>query len=218
VALWWVEAEANGVLPLDDRLIELFGARFKDRTVHPTNRRYTYRPPMSPLPAQAGAALGGRSFNMTASIDRDPADEGVLYASGTENSGFSFFIQDSRLVFDYNAFGAHEVVVSDREVPTGYSRVEVRVRRTGGRTGTVELFIDDVAAGSTELPLLMLVMSSVGSSVGFDNGSPVSDRYRAPFAFSGKLERVDIDADPEGHHQVPADVAVAEERAESARQ
>ena len=218
VARWWEEAEANGVLPLDDRLIELFGARFKDRTVHPTNRRYTYRPPMSPLPAQAGAALGGRSFNMTATVERNQGDEGVLYASGTENSGFSLFVQDSRLVFDYNAFGAHEIVVSDREVPVGRSRLAVHVRRTGGRTGTVELLIDGEPCGSTELPLLMLVMSSVGSSVGHDHGSAVSDRYRAPFAFSGKLERVDIDADPEGHHQVPADVAVAEERAESARQ
>ncbi len=64
----------------------------------------------------------------------------------------------------------------------------------------------------------MLVISSVGSSVGYDQGSAVSDRYRAPFAFSGKLARVDIDADPEGNHHVPADVAEAEERAESARQ
>ena len=54
IALWWREAEEHGVLPLDDRLIELFGARFQDRTAHPANRRYTYRPPMSPLPAQAG--------------------------------------------------------------------------------------------------------------------------------------------------------------------
>ena len=92
---------------------------------------------MSPLPAQAGAALGGRSFNMAATVERGESDEGVLYASGTENSGFSFFVQDSRLVFDYNAFGAHEIVVSDREVPVGRSRLEVQVRRTGRRTGTV---------------------------------------------------------------------------------
>jgi arylsulfatase A-like enzyme len=218
IELWWREAEEHGVLPLDDRLIELFGARFNDRTAHPANRRYTYRPPMSPLPAQAGAALGGRGWDMVASIERGEADEGVLYATGTENAGFSFFIQNDHLVFDYNAFGSHQIVVSDREVPVGASRVGVQVRRIGARQGTVLLLIDDEACGAIELPLLMTVVSSVGPSVGTDHGSAVSERYRAPFPFSGTLERVDIDADPDGKHQVSAEVAAAELRAESARQ
>lgn len=218
IELWWREAEANGVLPLDDRLIELFGARFKDRTAHPGHRRYTYRPPMSPLPAQAGAALGGRGWDMIASIDRTAKDEGVLYATGTENAGFSFFVQDAHLVFDYNAFGDHQILVSDREVPVGASRVGVQVRRTGARQGTVQLLIDDVACGSTQLPLLMTVVSSVGPSVGNDHGSAVSDRYRAPFPFSGKLHRVDIDADPDGKHENALEIAAAELRAESGRQ
>ncbi len=218
IALWWREAETHGVLPLDDRLIELFGARFQDRTAHPANRQYTYRPPMSPLPAQAAAALGGRGWDMTATIERTATDEGVLYASGTENAGFTFFVQDSRLVFDYNAFGAHTILVSDREVPVGAARLMVSVRRTGGRTGTVELFIDGEPCGAADLPLLMTVISSVGPSVGFDHGSAVSTRYRGPFPFSGMLHRVDINADPEGRHHDHADVAAAELRAESARQ
>ncbi|MGZ4754812.1 MAG: arylsulfatase [Acidimicrobiia bacterium] len=218
IATWWIEAEKYGVLPLDDRLIELFGARFKDRTAHPANRRYTYRPPMSPLPAQAAAALGGRSWDMTASIDRAATDEGVIYASGTENAGFSFFVQHSHLVFDYNAFGDHQILTSDRAVPVGLARVGVQLRRTGRRHGTVQLLIDDEPCGSAELPLLMTVISSVGPSVGFDHGSAVSERYRGPFPFSGVLHRVDIDADPEGNHQTALDVAAAELRAESARQ
>ncbi|MGZ4689933.1 MAG: arylsulfatase [Acidimicrobiia bacterium] len=218
IATWWIEAEKYGVLPLDDRLIELFGARFKDRTAHPANRRYTYRPPMSPLPAQAAAALGGRSWDMTASIDRAATDEGVIYASGTENAGFSFFVQHSHLVFDYNAFGDHQILTSDRAVPVGLARVGVQLRRTGRRHGTVQLLIDDEPCGSAELPLLMTVISSVGPSVGFDHGSAVSERYRGPFPFSGVLHRVDIDADPEGNHQNALDVAAAELRAESARQ
>lgn len=218
IARWWVEAEEHGVLPLDDRLIELFGARFQDRTPHPANRRYTYRPPMSPLPAQAAAALGGRSWSMTASVDLAAGDEGVLYATGTENAGFSFFVQDGRLVFDYNAFGDHEVLVSDREVPVGTAQVTVEVQRTGAREGTVQMRIDGKPCGDAALPLLMTVMSSVGPSVGFDHGSAVSNRYRAPYRFTGSLHRVDIDADPEGKHREPADVAVAAARAESARQ
>ena len=53
VALWDSEAQRHGVFPLDDRGFALFGARFRERSPHPENRRYVYRPPMSPLPAQA---------------------------------------------------------------------------------------------------------------------------------------------------------------------
>jgi arylsulfatase len=175
---------------------------------------------MSPMPAQAGAAMGGRSWDLDYRVERDEGDEGVIFATGTENSGFSLFIQDDRLVFDYNAFGAHEVVVSDRPVPVGSSGGGVRVRRTGRSTGTAELVVQGEPAGSIELPLFMLMMSSVGPSVGYDHGSPVSDRYEAPFRFSGRLVRVDIDVDPAGKHRAVDDAEAAEVagRAELSRQ
>ncbi|MGB2811626.1 MAG: arylsulfatase, partial [Mycobacterium sp.] len=40
IALWWTEAEKNGVLPLDDRTVELFGARFRPNSPHPVDRHY----------------------------------------------------------------------------------------------------------------------------------------------------------------------------------
>ena len=43
----------------------------------------------------------------------------MLYASGTENSGVSLFIQDDRLVLDYNCFGDHHVVESVSDRPGG---------------------------------------------------------------------------------------------------
>ncbi len=212
--LWWQEAERHGVLPLDDRGVELFGVRFRDRSPHPENRRYVYRPPMSPMPGQASAALGGRSFDMTAHVTRTAGQDGVLYASGTENSGFSFFVQHDRLVFDYNAFDAHTVVESDIVVPEGASALTVKVRRQGGRVGEAMLEIDGVACGSAHLPLFMLMMSSVGPSVGYDHGSPVSTRYRAPFPFQGTLHEIVIQASPERF----ADATAAEHAAEMGRQ
>ncbi|MDO9176634.1 MAG: sulfatase-like hydrolase/transferase, partial [Actinomycetota bacterium] len=104
VDLWWQEAAVHEVLPLDDRGIELFGVRHRAHSPHPESRRYVYRPPMSPMPGQASASVGGRNFDLTARVTRSAGDEGVLYATGTENSGFSLFVQHDRLVFDYNAF------------------------------------------------------------------------------------------------------------------
>ena len=128
-----MEAEEQGVLPLDDRSIELFFTRFRDNSPHPTSRHYEYFPPMAPLPSQVSPALGGRGFDMTATIDRRRGQGGVLFATGTENSGISFFVQDDRLVLDYNSFNDHTVLVSDVEVPEGPSVVDRRVPPHRGR-------------------------------------------------------------------------------------
>jgi arylsulfatase len=191
VERWWTEAEDHDVLPLDDRTIELFAARFADGTVHRADRRYRYWPPVSPLPAQAGPSIGGRSWDLDATVDRPSGAEGVLFATGTENSGVSFFVLDGRLVFDYNFFGDHHVVASATPVPVGRCVLSVRFRRTG-TGGTATVVIDGEPCGEVEIPTVMRVISSVGASIGFDHGSAVSERYEAPFAFQGTLARLDV--------------------------
>jgi arylsulfatase A-like enzyme len=211
--LWWREAEDHGVLPLDDRTIELFGARFRDHSPHRSDRHYTYRPPMSPLPAQVGASIGGRSWDLDALIDRPAGAGGVIYATGTASSGVSLFVQHDRLVFDYNCFAEHQVVESDCEIPVGQSVVGLQFRREA-KGGRATLLIDGAECGTIEVPLVMRIISSLGPSVGYDHGSPVSDRYPDSFPFEGTLEQVDIQlVSPR-----PADSAAAEARAENARQ
>ena len=191
IEIWWREAEEHGVLPLDDRGIELFGARFRERSPHPVDRVYRYRPPMAPMPAQASAPVGGRSWDLEASITRAAGQGGVLYASGTENSGFSVFVQRDRLVFDYNCFGDHHVVESSVPVPVGTSSVGVRFRRIK-RDGIATVVVDGAECGTVEIPFVMNVISSIGPSVGYDHGSPVSEHYDDEFAFEGGLDLVEI--------------------------
>ena len=215
IALWWIEAEDQGVLPLDDRSIELFFTRYRDRSVHPTDRRYTYYPPMAPLPAQVAPGMGGRGFDMTATIDRAAGEGGVIYATGTENSGTSFFVQGDRLVFDYNCFSDHHVLESHIEVPVGRSVVSVQFRRQGGG-GAATILIDGVPCGEMTMPVAMNIISSVGPSVGYDHGSPVSERYSGHFPFEGTLHKVEIAVVHKGY--VPPEVAESEQRAAMARQ
>jgi arylsulfatase len=169
---------------------------------------------MSPLPVQAAAPIGGRSFDLTAVVDLAAGDEGVLYATGSTGAGISIFVQRDRLVADYNAFGEHTIIESVRPLGPGRHELALRVRRLDGRAGTAELVVDGTAEGAVDLPLLMRMISSVGPSVGYDHGSPVSDRYAAPFAFTGELHEVVIQASPERF----ADTAAAEARAEMSRQ
>ena len=211
--LWWEEAEKHGVLPLDDRGFELFRARFRDLSPHPTSRKYVYRPPMSPIPGQASAAIGGRSFDLTATITRQKNDQGVLFSTGTENSGISIFIQNERFVVDYNAFDDHSVVRSNIEIPIGYSTLRAQFRRLK-RGGEITIYVNEEPSGSIEIPLFMRMISSVGSSIGYDHGSAVSPQYESPFPFSGELHQIEIQLAA----RRASDADQAQARAENARQ
>jgi arylsulfatase len=191
--LWWQEAERHGVLPLDDRTLELFQPVLSDHSPHRPDRQYVYRPPMSPVPSQPSAALGGSAFDFVATVTIEPGDEGVLWATGNENSGCSIFVQNGRLVVDYNAFNDHTIVESSIEVPSGDCTLGVQLKRDSRSTGWVEVLIDGEACGRETIPFYMRMVSSVGSSLGRDHGSAVSARYSAPFDFTGTLHEVVIE-------------------------
>jgi arylsulfatase len=168
---------------------------------------------MSPMPGQASAGLGGRSVDLVARVNYAAGDEGVLYATGTQNSGFSMFVQGGRFVVDYNAFGDHTVIESTVPVPSGVVALGVHLRRGEGRNGTITLDFDGVEVGRADVPLYMSMMSSVGPSLGQDHGSAVSLRYEAPFAYTGELLEVEIEAGKKS-----GAAAAAEAKAEMGRQ
>ncbi len=188
---WWVEAEEHGVLPLDERTLELFGARPRTHSPHPPSRHYTYRLPLSPIPAQVAPGLAGKSWDILATVERAAGQGGVLYASGNENSGLVLLVIDDHLVFDYNCFGDHHVVRSDRLVPEGRSVIGVEFRRAKV-SGEATLVIDGEACGTLPIPFVMRMISSVGTSVGRDHGSQVSKEYEGESPFEGTLHQLDV--------------------------
>ena len=118
--LWWEQAEANQVLPLDDR----FGERFAENAArfHGGRTNYTFWAGMGHVPSDVAPDLRSRSYTITADVEI-PADgaEGVFIAHGDATSGYSLFVRDGLLVHDLNIGGTHQVVTSDRPVPTGGS-------------------------------------------------------------------------------------------------
>ncbi len=204
IDLWWSEAHRNGVLPLDDRTLALFGVHRSDHSPHRLDRRYVYRPPMAPIPSGSSASIGGRAFDLTARITSSAGDAGVLWATGTENSGCSVFVQNGRLVVDYNAFDEHTVVESTIEVPAGDCTLGVHLERDGRTTGWVEVSVDGRTCGRASIPFYMRIVSSVGSSVGEDHGSAVSNRYSAPFAFTGTIHEIVIQLPPRSSRSAEA--------------
>jgi arylsulfatase len=204
IELWWQEAAAHQVLPLDDRFAERFAENAErhrgDRT------HYTFWHGLGHVPSEVAPDLRSRSYTIEAHVDI-PADgaEGVLIAHGDATSGYSLFVRDGRLVHDLNIGGHHQIVESDRLVPTGACRLGFRMRRrdTGAPLphGTGTLLIDGEPAGEFETEqIFWLMVSWSGLDVGFDRGTTVGDydrsgRFVGPFAFTGTLTKVTVDLD-----------------------
>ena len=151
-------------------MLQLFGTRHRDRSPHPADRRYVYRPPIAPLPSQAGASLGGRSFDAIATVRREAGQDGVLFATGTEYSGIAFFVKDDLLVFDFIAFVHDTIIRSDSPIPDGATTLHAQFLRGPKRTAMVTLAVDGNIVGLGEIPWMMGTISSVGMSVALDAG------------------------------------------------
>ncbi len=185
---WWSEAGQYGVLPLDDRSFELFGAPPRPGTVH-ARSEYVYFPPVTHIPADAAPPLGARDWEVIADIEASEELEGVLYARGGHNVGHSFFVKDRTLHFDYNALGTHFRASTPLELPPGRHELAVRFRRED-RTGRLTLAVDGAELTTIEIPKIVRMLGSTGLDVGRDGLSPVVEDYEGPFPFTGTIDRI----------------------------
>jgi arylsulfatase len=189
IDLWWAEADRHGVLPLDDRTIELFGGTPRPGTVH-ARREYVYRPPMAHVPADASPPLGGRAWTITAEVEVPAGGaEGVLYARGGHNVGHVFFLQGDTLHFDYNALGTHHRASAPVTLDAGGHELTARFDRDGPG-GRLTIGVDGTDLAAVDIPRIVRMLGSTGTDIGRDALSPVVDDYEPPFPFTGRIERV----------------------------
>ena len=207
IDLWWIEAGRYGVLPMDDR--KVLGptgvipvaprhdlARKRPDAIQ-ASQIYRYLPPISQIPAQAAAPMGGSQWLVTAEVLRpDAAAEGVLLARG-RGSGLSFWLQDNRLHCEYRGSATPILVHSNAEVPVGEVVIGARLEGTKvGAPGRLTLLIDGTEAGSVEIPRISRGVGNAPADIGLDRPAAVSDSYQAPFAFSGTIHALNIELTP----------------------
>jgi arylsulfatase len=225
---WWAEAEANKVLPLDDR----FGERFAENATrfHGARKRFVFTAGMGHLPSDVAPDLRSRSYTISARIEpfeQTAADgvptSGALIAHGDATCGYSLFIQDGHLMHDLNIGGTHQVVRSDRPVPVGATELAFRMRRSPGDGqfphGIGTLLVDGSEVGRMETDqIFWLMISWSGLDIGLDRGTTVADydgsgRHIGPFTFTGGLINVVVDLDDDQHvdHDAAGDAELGRE-------
>ncbi len=197
VALYDSEARRNGAYPT---------APFRLPQPSPAAGKTTfvYRDGVTRLPLRAAPLLGGRSHTFTAELDVPATGaEGVILAEGGRYGGFSLYVKNGKLTYENNAQGHnHETITAAGTLPTG--KVEVAYSFTanpgkpargdayslGVRDGHGRLFVNGQLAGERDIDSFGAFSETF--DVGSDLGSPVSEGYETPFAFTGKIDKITL--------------------------
>jgi arylsulfatase len=187
VELWWEEARRYGVLPLDDRHLERMAIRVPGSRAEREVHRFFQG--MSGIPGTAAPRTNNRSFSITSTVDRPTGTEdGVLLAHGGRFSGWSLFVHDSRLCFEYNSSGDRTRVTSGVALGGGASTVRMEFTKTEDLGGDAVLLVDGHEVAREHLTAMIPYgPSGEGLYCGLDNGSPVSEAYEAPYPFAGTM-------------------------------
>ncbi|WP_338266279.1 arylsulfatase [Corallococcus caeni] len=202
IALWYAEAGRYQVFPLASPTLTVFAMERPQLTRDRT--RYVYRPHTSPAPETAAVHVLNRPHTITADAEVKPDTEGVLLCHGGLTGGYTLFIQDRKLHYVYNYVGEREFhIESAVDVPEGRSELKFEFEPTGaaqpatgkGTPGRGRLYINgDLVAQSTIDDTMPVILSlGEGLTCGRDEQSAVSQRYAAPFEFTGMLHQVTVD-------------------------
>ena len=207
IAQWYVEAGKYNVLPVDGRGQQRFAEERPQIAVDRTS--YTYYPGTQEVPMNAAAKIVNRPHSITADVDiPEGGGEGVLISQGGIEGGYAFFVKDGKLRYTYN-YVARDFyhIESTMPVPEGRHKLRYEFEVTGepdilagkGAPGRGQLYIDDELVGQTEMPVTTPILLGLASGVaiGADPGSPVTEEYHEPFAFTGGIHSVTIDVSGE---------------------
>jgi arylsulfatase len=188
---WWAEAGKYNVLPLDDRgtVRTLDQPRYNrpETTV-------TYYPDMAAVPRANTLNFRDRSYTIAADVEIPPQGaEGVLLSLGGRFAGFALFAKDDHLHYVYNFFGLERsAVASSDPLPRGATTLRVDFNRIGENQGKAVLSIGEKKVGEVAVPHTVPLTFGLaeGLNVGRDPSTPVSESYKSPFPFTGKLNKV----------------------------
>ena len=117
-------------------------------------------------------------------------------ACGGVNGGYTLFIADHKLHYDYNYVNAQRYAIVSPVLPKGKVDLKFNFIKTGMLKGTGELYLNGkkVAEGAIDKTVGGAFSLSETFDVGVDNGTPVSVNYKTKdhFPFTGQIDKVTI--------------------------
>ena len=197
-ALFDAEARKYDVYPMANDFNEIV---VSDRPRLVSGDWASYGPGTIRLPEDAAINIKNRSFSLVAEVDNPDANaEGMLVTLGGETGGYALYVLEGKPTFVYNWLGVEEYTITASEpLPQGECTIVFDFAYDGGGpgkggTGTLTVNGKTVAEGRIEKTVPVYFSTDDTFDVGEDWGTPMSDAYEPPFAFTGKIKKVTVHA------------------------
>ena len=192
-AIFDEEAWKYNVYPLYTDMIQRISKQ-QDRLFGDQKEFVYFAPGAVRIAEKSSAPVKNRAHTIETQLKRNGNEEGVLVAVGGMTGGFTMFIKDNRLVYDYNYLDGVHYVMQSEPLPPGTVDVKFSFTKTQEFGGTGELYVNDAKVGETDMPQMHISTYSLAETfdIGRDTGTQVSKSYTDPFPYDGELDRVVI--------------------------
>ena len=196
--LFYAEAARYNVLPLDGRKTARLNVA--NRPSLTAGRTHFAYPRGIRVPEGSSPDLKHINHTITANVEiPSQGAEGMVMTLGGRFAGYGLFVKDGKLVYHYNLAGVERYnIESDTRIPTGQVSLKVVYKTDADQPyagATVTLYANNrkIGQGRVEKSIPNRVTLDETMDIGFDTGTPVTESYELPFAFTGKLDEVAID-------------------------
>jgi arylsulfatase len=191
IAMFDEEAWKYNVYPLYDDMIKRIGAQ-QDRLFGDQTEFVYFSPGAIRIAEKSSAPVKNRAHTIETRVDLTGEEEGVIVAVGGMTGGYSMFIKDHRLYYDYNFLDGVHYTLKSSPLPKGETDLKFNFILTQPFGGTGELFVNGEKVDEVEMPQMHISTYSLAETfdVGRDTGTQVTDLYTGIFKFDGKLDRV----------------------------
>ena len=141
-----------------------------------------------------------RSHTITAEVEiPKKGANGVILAQAGRFGGWSLYMNNGKPTYTYNWLGLQRYTVTAAQAPPpGKATIRFEFAYDGdgvgkGGTGTLLVNGKKVAAARIERTQCCAFSADEGADVGADEGTPVTEAYKVPFKFTGKIRKVTIE-------------------------
>jgi hypothetical protein len=188
------EAVKNNVYPLYDDMIQRM-AKINNILFGDKKDFVYFAPGAVRIAEKASVPVKNRSHRIETTIDLKGGEEGVIVSCGGMTGGYSMYIKDGKLHFDYNFLDGVHYHLTSKALPKGKTDLKFNFKLTKPFGGTGELFVNGTKVDETEMPKMHISTYSLAETfdIGIDYGTQVDPNYQgSPFPFTGELDRVKI--------------------------
>jgi arylsulfatase len=201
--LFMAEAEANHVLPLDDRSMERMNGELVGRPDLMQGRTsLTLSEGMSGMMESVFINVKNTSSVITAEVDvPEGGANGTIIAQGGRFGGWSLYVKDGVPGYDYNFLGLERTtLLATSPLKPGKATVRFEFAYDGGGpgkggTGTLLVNGEKVAEGRIERTQAGMFSADETADVGVDLGTPVVEAIgaQATSRFTGHIPSITIE-------------------------